>query len=71
MRKKKNFTKAVGNYFFDIKMGFNNTVTIRRETKDEAIFAFRSYLKQRKECEWLGKWDGEKFVDTNFDSIAA
>jgi hypothetical protein len=71
MRKKKNFTKAKGNYFFDIKMGFNNTVTIRRETKEEALFAYNSYLKQRKDCEWLGKWDGDKFVETNLVSKAA
>ncbi|MEM6964822.1 MAG: hypothetical protein AAF573_08665 [Bacteroidota bacterium] len=70
MRKKKNFTKAVGSYFFDIKMGFNNTITISRKNRKDAEYAFSNYLKQKKECEWLGKWDGKKFVDTDFNKAA-
>ena len=70
MRKKKNFTKAVGNYFFDIKMGFNNTITISRKNREDAEYAFSNYLKQKKQCEWLGQWDGKKFIDTEFKKAA-
>ncbi len=70
MRKKKNFTKAVGTYFFDINMGYNNTITISRKTRKEAEAAFSNYLKQNKQCEWLGQWDGKKFIDTEFQEAA-
>ena len=61
---------AVGYYFFNIKMGYQNTITISRKTREEAEYAYSSYLKQRKDCEWLGKWDGKKFVDVDFNKAA-
>lgn len=70
MRRKKNFTKAVGTYFFDIKMSFNNTITISRTTRKEAEYAFSNYLKQKKQCDWLGQWDGKKFIDTEYKNAA-
>lgn len=70
MRKKKNFTKAVGFYFFDINMGYNNTITISRKNREEAEYAFSNYLKQNKKCEWLGQWDGKKYIDTEFKKAA-
>lgn len=70
MRRKKGFTMTPGFYFFNIKTGYQNTITISRKTKEEAVYAFTNYLKQRKECEWLGKWDGEQFVDDKIDIAA-
>lgn len=65
MRRSKNFTKVVGAYFFNIKMGYNNSILVSRKTKEDAKYAFDNYLKQKKDAEWLGKWDGKKFVDTD------
>jgi hypothetical protein len=63
MRKKKEFSKTIGNYFFDVNMGYSS-ITISRENKEEAVHAYVSYVRQKKQCEWLGKWDGKAFVDT-------
>lgn len=70
MRRKKEFKKTKGFYFFNINAGYNNTITISRETKKEAEHAYKKYLKQRKDCEWLGKWDGKKFVDAQINVAA-
>ncbi len=65
-RRKKHFSKAIGKYFFNIKMGYNNTIMISRKTKEAAKYAFSNYLNQKKDAEWLGKWDGKKFIETEF-----
>ena len=70
MRKKKGFKKNSGYYFFNIKMGYQNTITISRKTKEEAVYAFSSYLKQKKNCEWLGLWNGKEFVDSEYNEAA-
>ncbi len=70
MRKKKAFTKTTGHYFFNVNMGFRNEITISRTTRKEAIFAFHKYLKQNKDCEWLGQWNGDQFVDTDIREVA-
>ncbi len=70
MRKKKGFTMTPGFYYFNIKMGFQNTITISRKSREEAIYAFSTYLKQKKDCEWLGKWDGKDFTDKVFPEAA-
>ena len=70
MRKKKAFKKTEGHYFFNIKMGYQNSITISRKTRAEAVHAFANYLKQRKDCEWLGRWDGKNFVDTEYREAA-
>lgn len=70
MAKKKGFTMTPGLYYFNIKMGYQNTITISRKSKEEATYAYSSYLKQKKDCEWLGKWDGKKFVDNVFTEAA-
>lgn len=69
MRKKKAFTKTTGHYFFDVGTGFNN-ITISRVTRAEAVYAFTNYVKQKKECEWFGQWDGKKFIDTDIKKAA-
>jgi hypothetical protein len=68
---KKNFDYREGAYYFNIKNGFNSAITIRRLERPQAIEAFRRYLKAKKECEWLGKWNGSEFEDANFEKLAA
>lgn len=70
MRKKKGFTMTAGNYYFNIKMGYQNSITISRNTKEEATYAYSGYLKQKKDCEWLGQWDGKKFIDNVYKEAA-
>jgi len=60
--KKFDFGKDI--YYFNVKNGFNNVITIKRHDKAEAIYSFNNYKKSSKECEWLGKWDGKKFQET-------
>ena len=63
----KKFAMGVGTYYFNIKSGIN-TITIHRKEKPDAIHTFQSYVKTGKDCEWLGKWDGKKFVETELDA---
>ena len=40
--------------------------------KNKAIQAYNTYLiTQPKNCEWLGKWDGKKFIEDDFDKLNA
>ena len=71
MRKKKGYTMTTGHYFFNVFMGYQRAITISRATKKEAVQAFSDYLKQKKDSEWLGKWDGKKFVDDKFSEAEA
>lgn len=71
MQKKKGFKFTTGMYYFNIKTGYNSNITISRNKKEEAVYAFSNYLKQRKECEWLGQWEGNKFVENNFETLLA
>ena len=64
MKFSKNFSPGKGKYYFTIKSVPNN-ITISRKNKDAAASAFRRYLKAGKEIEWLGKWDGKKFTESN------
>ena len=50
-------------------MGYQNSITISRKNREEAAYAFSSYLKQGKDCEWLGQWDGKKFTDDKFSEV--
>lgn len=66
----KKFDFAKGVYYFNIKKGYNSNITIKRKEKQKAIDAYASYLRSYKEqCEWLGKWDGKKFTEDNFDKL--
>lgn len=60
---KKNYKLNEGMYFFNIKTGIQN-ITISRETKAEAVNTFLFYKKVGKDCEWLGIWNGKKFLET-------
>ncbi len=70
MRRKKAFKKTKGHYFFSVNMGYQNSITISRNSRGEALYAFHNYVKQKKSCEWLGQWDGKQFVDTKIKEAA-
>ncbi len=70
MKLRKNFAMGKGKYYFTIKSVPNN-ITIFRKSKDAAIATFKKYQKAGKEIEWLGKWDGKKFVDSSMPAALA
>lgn len=68
----KKFDFATDVYYFNIKKGYRSEIIIKRTSKDKAMQAFQYYLKAKSgESEWLGKWDGSKFVETNFDKLVS
>jgi len=68
---KKNFDYKKDAYYFNIKNGYNSAITIRRLDKDQAVNTFENYLKAGKDAEWLGKWTGKEFADSNFEKLVA
>ena len=40
-----------------------NNITLFRKTKDSAHATFSKYKEVGKPIEWLGRWDGKKFVE--------
>lgn len=70
MRFSKNFSPGKGKYYFTIK-SIPNNITIYRKNKSAAASAFRRYQKAGKEVEWLGKWDGKKFIENAVPAAAA
>lgn len=60
--KKKHFKKAVGFYYFHLSSG-KQDILIKRPSKEEAYKAYFKYVKNGKNCEWLGKWDGKEYKD--------
>ena len=62
-RSTKKFDYGVGKYYFTIKTTPNN-ITMYRNTKTEAQEVFKKYYNLGKTMEWLGKWEGKKFVET-------
>jgi len=61
----KKFDYGKGVYYFNIRNGGHNSITIKRTDKDEAVRRFLSYKNLGKDCEWLGKWDGKKFIESS------
>lgn len=61
MRKTKKFDYAVGKFYFNVHNGAQ-TITIHRVEKNTALESFKSYQKVGKRAEWLGEWDGKKFI---------
>lgn len=59
----KKFDYGKGIYYFNVKSGGSSNITIKRKNKQEALNRFKSYQNLGKACEWLGKWDGKKFVE--------
>lgn len=71
-RSTKKFDFGEGIYYFEIKKGFNNSIAIKRTTVEKALEAYNMYLKTQKDnCQWLGKWDGKKFIDEDVDALLA
>ncbi len=69
-RKTKKFDFGKGIYYFEIKKGFNNNITIKRTTLKKALEAYNMYLRTQKDnCQWLGKWDGKKFVEEDVNAL--
>lgn len=69
-RSTKKFEYAKDIYYFNIKKGYNNNITIKRKDKQLALDAFKNYLTTQKgKCEWLGKWDGKKFIEDSYDAL--
>ena len=67
--KKFDFGKDI--YYFNINKGQNSNITIKRIEKSKAIEAYRSYVKSYQEkVEWLGKWDGSKFVENDIEKLS-
>lgn len=68
MAAKKKFTKGEGKYYFNVRTG-QFSITINRDSKKAAERSFLSYKKAGKDCEWLGKWNGDDYEeDTPPDS---
>jgi hypothetical protein len=59
---KKNYSLGKGKYYFNVKAGHAN-ITIHRASKRDALNTYESYKKVGKEVEWLGKWNGKKFIE--------
>lgn len=69
-RSTKRFDYGKGIYYFNIKTGASSAVTIKRIDKKKAIDTFKGYQKTQKgKCEWLGKWDGDKFIENDFEEV--
>ena len=62
-RRTKKFDYADGKYYFTIRSTPNN-ITMHRNSKTEAHQAFKKYFNLGKDLEWLGRWEGKKFVET-------
>ena len=67
MRPSKKFDFGTGKYYLTIN-SIPNNVTIFRNNKKAALDAFRKYSEVGKKIEWLGKWNGKKFMETNIPS---
>ena len=69
-RSLKKFDYGKDIYYFNINKGQNSNITIKRIEKSKAIEAYRSYVKSYQEkVEWLGKWDGSKFVENDIEKL--
>ena len=64
MRRRNSFEYGEGKYYFMIK-SYPNNITIHRKDKEKAISAFRNYREAGKDIEWLGKWNGKIFIESN------
>jgi hypothetical protein len=67
----KKFDFGEGIYYFNIRKGYNSVITIKRMKKQKALQDFSNYKKSYKDVEWLGKWDGKKFVESNYEALAS
>lgn len=70
-RSTKKFEFGKGIYYIEINKGYQSSITIKRTSKDKALEAFRSYSKNQQKVTWLGKWDGKKFIEDNYEKLLA
>ncbi len=68
MRSSKKFDWGNGKYYLTIN-SIPNNVTIFRNTKKAAQDAYRKYSEVGKKIEWLGKWNGKKFIETTAPNL--
>ena len=64
MRSSKKFDYGVGKYYLTIN-SIPNNITLSRDNADTALYIYKKYHEVGKQIEWLGKWDGKKFEETN------
>ena len=69
MRKKKGFDFGKGKYYLTI-VDFPNNITFHRLDKAAAVRAYEHYNAIGKKIEWLGKWDGKKFIESKAPQVA-
>ncbi len=68
--RRKSFDWGKGKYYLKIDSSPNN-ITLYRKTKEAAAHAFFQYNNVGKRVEWLGKWNGKKFVDDKAPAMAS
>jgi hypothetical protein len=64
------FPLGKGNYYFRIQSGLQK-ILIHRKKKEEAIRKVLQYQTLGKNCEWLGRWDGKEFTESNLSELSA
>lgn len=62
MRKKKGFDFGKGKYYLII-VDFLNNIIFYRLDKVVVVRVYEYYNVIGKKVEWLGKWDGKKFIE--------
>lgn len=65
----KKYSLGKGKFYFSIKTGGMSNILINRKTKKDAVRSYHNYLKNGKDVEWHGKWDGKKFGDTSVPAV--
>ena len=61
----KKFDYGEGVYYFNIRSTGQSAITIKRKDKSKAVQSFLEYKTVGKDVEWLGMWDGKKFIETS------
>lgn len=63
------FSWGKGNFYFTIKDSPRN-ITMFRKDKSSALYTYDRYVQEGKDVEWLGQWDGKKFIETQVSELA-
>ena len=66
---KQGFSWGKGRYYFTIKESPRN-ITMFRDNKDAAVYTYERYRQEGKTVEWLGQWDGKKFIETQLSEAS-
>lgn len=70
MRRKKKFDYATGKYYLTIQSRPND-ITMYRTEREKAVATYQKYIAVGKHVEWLGRWDGKKFVEADIEELIA